>query len=137
MIDALAVSQEIAPYVTAAISSYGTAVLTRSAELSADSTVSLGQRLLNRMLGRTPADQLGGDNALNSAIMDLAQDPEDADLQAVLRVQLKKLLLEDPQMLTDVSKIMNAGEISIVASGDRSVAAYTINGGVSTGDQRA
>lgn len=136
MIDALTASQEIAPYVTAAISSYGTAVLTRSAELSADSTVSLGQRLLDRLLRRS-AEQSSGEDALNAAIADLAGDPEDADLQAALRVQLRKLLLDDPQMLSEISEIMTRSGISIVASGDRSVAAYTINGGVSTGDKRA
>jgi hypothetical protein len=137
MIDAMTASQEIAPYVTAAISAYGTAVLTRSAELSADSTISLGQRLLDRLLRRTPAEQSAEDSALHSAIADLAEDPEDADLHAALRVQLKKLLLKDPQMLTEICEIMNRSGLSIVASGERSVAAYTINGGVSTGDQRA
>lgn len=137
MIDALVVSQQIAPYITAAISSYGTAVLTRSAELSADSTVSLGQRLLERLLRRTVTEQPSEQAALTSAIHDLAESPEDTDLQAALRVQVKKLLLSDPQVLSEVNEIMNRNQISIVASGDRSVAAHTINGNVSTGDQRS
>ncbi|MER5820944.1 hypothetical protein [Streptomyces mirabilis] len=137
MIDALAASQQIAPYITAAISSYGTAVLTRSAELSADSSVSLGQRLLERLLRRTVTEQPSEQAALTSAIQDLAESPEDTDLQAALRVQVKKLLLSDPQVLSEINEIMNRSQISIVASGDRSVAAHTINGGVSTGDQRS
>ncbi|MEV6540164.1 hypothetical protein [Streptomyces sp. NPDC051665] len=137
MIDALVVSQQIAPYVTAAVSAFGTAVLTRSAELSADASVSLGQRLLDKLLMRSPTGQLTEANALSSAIEDLAADPKDADLQAALRVQLKKLLLDEPQILSEVGEILDRSGISIVASGDRSVAAYTINGGVSTGDQRS
>ncbi|MFE7172285.1 hypothetical protein [Streptomyces sp. NPDC057616] len=137
MIDALVLSQQIAPYVTAAVSSYGTAVLTRSAELSADSTVSLGQRLLDKLLRRSSTGEVTEANALTSAIEDLSDNPEDSDLQAALRVQLKKLLLSDPQMISEISEIMDRSGISIVASGDRAVAAYTINGGVSTGDQRS
>ncbi|MFJ2256871.1 hypothetical protein ACIOKD_00780 [Streptomyces sp. NPDC087844] len=136
MIDALAVSQQIAPYVTAAVSAYGTAALTRSAELSADSTVSLGQRILDKILRRSEDAQLVEGNALNNAIDDLAENPEDTDLQASLRVQIKKLLLSEPQLISEISEMLNQQGISIVASGDRSVAAYTINGGVSTGDQQ-
>ncbi|MGJ5806051.1 hypothetical protein ACSCB1_44290 [Streptomyces europaeiscabiei] len=137
MIDALVLSQQIAPYVTAAVASYGTAVLTRSAELSVDSTVSLGQRLLDKLLRRSSAQEAAEENALASAIEDLSDNPEDSDLQAALRVQLKKLLLSDPQMISEISEIMDQSGISIVASGDRAVAAYTINGGVSTGDQHS
>lgn len=137
MIDALVLSQQIAPYVTAAVSSYGTAVLTRSAELSADSTVSLGQRLIDKLLRRPSAEEVVDAGPLTSAIEDLSDNPEDSDLQAALRVQLKKLLLGDPQMISEISEIMDRSGISIVASGDRAVAAYTINGGVHTGDKHS
>ncbi|MCX4847375.1 hypothetical protein [Streptomyces sp. NBC_00893] len=133
MNDALVLSQQIAPYVTAAISSYGTAVLTRSIDLSADGTVSLGQRLLDKILRRS-AEQSSQREAVTSALQDLAGNPSDPDLQAVVRVQLKKLLMEEPELIRELSDIVAKQGTTIVASGDRSVAAHTINGGVHTGD---
>ncbi|MFE1507571.1 hypothetical protein [Streptomyces sp. NPDC058726] len=133
MTDALVLSQQIAPYITAVVSSYGTAVLTRSVDLSADATVSLGQRLLEKILRRSP-EQPAQQDALTAALQDLAEDPSDPDLQAALRVQLKKFLLEEPDLIPDLSNLVAQQGTTIVASGDRSVAAHTIYGGVHTGD---
>lgn len=134
MTDALVLSQQIAPYITAAVSSYGTAVLTRSIDLSADSTVSLGQRILGKILRRSTG-QPSQQDAVTSALQDLAENPTDPDLQAALRVQLKKLLLEEPELIPDLANLVAQQGTTIVASGDRSVAAHTINGGVHTGDR--
>ncbi|MFF7202066.1 hypothetical protein [Streptomyces sp. NPDC008141] len=135
MLDALVVSQQVAPYITAAVVSYGTAVLSRSAELSADASISLGQRLLGRILRRDMPEQSPEELAVTSAVEDLAENPEDSDLQAALRVQIKKLLLAEPDLIPDIVGLTDQHGVSIVASGDRSVAAHTINGGVHTGDK--
>ena len=74
------------------------------------------------------------------AAQDVAQTPEDKDLQAVLRVQLKKLLTEDPLLAEEVRRWLDQGKaagITVTASGERSVA---IGGDVNsstivTGDQ--
>ena len=74
------------------------------------------------------------------AAQDVAQAPEDGDLQAVLRVQLKKLLTEDQSLAEEVSRWLDQGKaagINVTASGERSVA---IGGDVKsstivTGDQ--
>ena len=74
------------------------------------------------------------------AAQDVAQSPEDEDLQAALRVQLKKLLTEDQSLAEEVSRWLDQGKaagITVTASGERSVA---IGGDVKgstivTGDQ--
>ncbi|MFE4255052.1 hypothetical protein ACFRU3_37365 [Streptomyces sp. NPDC056910] len=133
MTDALILSQQMAPYITAALSSYGTAVLDRSIDLSADATVSLGQRLLGRLLRRT-TEQSEQQAPLMSALQELAQDPSDAELQMMLQLRLKRLLLQDSDLIHQLADLMPNQGVTITASGERSVAAHTIHGGVRTGD---
>ena len=74
------------------------------------------------------------------AVQDAAQAPGDEDLQAALRVQLKKLLTEDHSFAEEVSRWLEQGKaagINVSATGERSVA---IGGNVKgstivTGDQ--
>ena len=56
------------------------------------------------------------------AAQDVARAPEDEDLQATLRVQLKKLLTEDQSLAEEVSRLLEQGNITVTASGERSVA---------------
>ena len=59
------------------------------------------------------------------AAQDVAHAPEDEDLQAALRVQLKKLLTEDQSLAEEVSRWLEQGKaagITVTASGDGSVA---------------
>ncbi|GEP45548.1 hypothetical protein [Brevifollis gellanilyticus] len=44
--------------------------------------------------------------ALQSAVADLAEQPEDADLQASLRVQLKKLLTDQPALVGELQALI-------------------------------
>ena len=59
------------------------------------------------------------------AAQDVVHAPEDEDLQAALRVQLKKLLTEDKSLAEEVSRWLQQGKaagITVTASGERSVA---------------
>lgn len=59
------------------------------------------------------------------AMQDAAQAPDDEDLQAALRVQLKKLLTNDQSLSEEVSRWLEQGKaagIIVSASGERSVA---------------
>jgi len=59
------------------------------------------------------------------AAEDAAQTPDDEDVQATLRRQLKKLLEEDPSLAEEVSRWLEQGKaagINVSATGDRSVA---------------
>ena len=73
------------------------------------------------------------------AAQDVAHAPEDGDLQAVLRVQLKKLLTEDQLLAEEVSRWLEQGKaagINVSAIGERSVAiGGSITGTIITGDQ--
>jgi hypothetical protein len=44
--------------------------------------------------------------AAQEAAIDLANNPEDQDLQAALRVQLKKILDQDPQLSEEIDRIL-------------------------------
>lgn len=76
--------------------------------------------------------------AAQEAVADAATEPENEDAQAALRQQLRKLLVEDDGLATEIGQQWAAAQaagVTIIASGDRSVAAQSITGStVVTGD---
>ncbi|MGW8889972.1 hypothetical protein [Streptomyces sp. NPDC055749] len=132
--DALTVAGEIAPYVTAAVGAYGTAVLTLAADTSADATVGLGRRILQRIRGNE--EDPAGLDRLDQAVAEAAQAPEDEDFQAMLRVQIKKALLADAELTADIARMVSESAVSSVsftASGEGAVAVQHNSGVISTG----
>jgi hypothetical protein len=128
--DIVAVATAAVPYVTAAVSAYGAAVLSRIQETAADATVNTGGRVLRRLLQRNESAP-----AIEAAVLDLAADPADSDRQVALRLQIRKALAEDDRLAADISRIVNGGATTIIsATGERSVAGHTISGVVVTGD---
>jgi len=120
---------DVSPYVTAAVGAYGTAVLGKIRDEAADATVGLGRRILHRIFGTH------GRGDLPEAVADLAADPSDPDLQAALRVEIRRILAADPALVSEVRGMLDAAAaITVTASGDRSIAAQVINGIASTGD---
>lgn len=73
------------------------------------------------------------------AVQDLAKTPEDPDTQAAFRQRLKKLLTENKALTNDLGRLVKeakAAGITIMALGERSVAAQEITGRtIITGDQ--
>jgi hypothetical protein len=127
-----ALAGEVSPYVTAAVGAYGGAVLARVRDKAADSTVGLGQRILQRIFGvRTAGD-------VPQPVADLAADPGDPDLRAALRVSIRRMLAADAELARDL-RVMLAGAaaVTVTASGERSIAAQSITGVASTGDDAA
>lgn len=63
---------------------------------------------------------------VTKALRDVAALPGDEDTHAALRVQLKKLLLEDSALKEALSQLVTeieqSGGVTVTASGDRSVA---------------
>jgi hypothetical protein len=106
------------PFVSAAIAGYGAAVLKISEDSAADATVSLGRRILQRVFGRGQG---------SDALADLAADPTDPDLQAALRVALRKLLAENAQLATEV-RDMVAERTPIPATVSNVVSNSTVQG---------
>ncbi|MEU4768013.1 hypothetical protein AB0H12_32660 [Actinosynnema sp. NPDC023794] len=120
----------VVPYVTAAAGAYGSAVLTKLQEQSADATVRTGGSLLRRLLGKEQSAP-----ALEAAVLDLAEDTEDPDRQGALRLQIRKLLAEDEELRAEISDVLKGAGATVTASGTRAVAAEAITDSVvSTGD---
>jgi hypothetical protein len=134
MSDGLALlAGEMSPYVTAAVSAYGGAVLAKARDQAADATVGTGRRILQRIF----CTRAAGDD-VPQVVAELAADPKDPDLRAALRVEIRRLLGGDAQMAADVREILaSVPVISATASGERSIAAQSISGVAVTGDNAA
>jgi hypothetical protein len=91
--------------------------------------VGLGQRILQRIFGTRAA----GD--VPQPVKDLAADPDDPDLQAALRVAIRRMLAEDAELAGDLRGMLaGAAAVMVTASGERSIAAQSVTGVASTGD---
>jgi hypothetical protein len=113
------------PFVSAAVAGYGAAVLRVSDEAAAEATVTLGRRILQRMFGRGQPPE---------ALTDL----QDTDLQAALRVALRKLLAEDSELTAHIRDML-AGIASTRVITSNVVQGSTVHGpviqaGTITGD---
>lgn len=129
MIDVVALAAAAVPSVVAAVTAYGSSVLSKATESSADATVRLGGSLLQRVLRRRESAP-----AVEQAVNELAEAPADGERATVLKAELRRALQADPQLATDVEAMLRQAGVSIVVSGDRAVGAHTISGIVQTGD---
>jgi hypothetical protein len=89
------------PYVTAAVSAYGGAVLAKVRDDAADATVGAGRRLLQRVFGRREENE-----PLPEPLAELVSYPDDADVLAALRVAIRRQLEADAAMLADVRSLL-------------------------------
>jgi hypothetical protein len=125
-----AVSADVMPYLTTAVSAYGGAVQAKARDDAADATVGLGRKLAQRIFGaRKPGEPVP------VPLADLVADPADPDAAGAVRLSIRKALAADPRLLADIRHLLAAAGPVITASGDRSVAAQHITGSViATGD---
>ncbi len=85
--------------------------------------------------------KLSGAPATEAAVKDAAQHPTDPDYQAALRVQLRKILTEDPGLAQELRSVLQSsersGSVDVTAAGERSVAVGgSVQGStIITGDQ--
>ncbi|WP_406355204.1 hypothetical protein OHB56_22155 [Streptomyces sp. NBC_01635] len=125
--------QQAGPAVTAAVSAYGAAVLTRAEDAAADSTVSLGQRILQSVWRRR--DETGRAE-LERVVDEAADERDDTYTTAVLSRLLKHALQNDSQLREELAAMLPtpaAGTVNITASGTRSIAGQHIGTAI-TGD---
>jgi hypothetical protein len=126
--------EQAGPYLTTAVSAYGTAVLTRAEDAAADATANLGRRILQAVWHRRGVQ---GRAELEAAVQEAADDPDDGDALATLRQQIKRALREDAALREELAgmlaSVAGAGSVNVTASGERSIAAQTIGTAV-TGD---
>jgi hypothetical protein len=125
----------VVPYVVAAAGAYGAAVVERirddAADTTANATVTLGQRILRRIMGR----EQGGARPVVEAVQDLAIDATDSDAVAALRLQLRKLLAADPALASELAQILTHSGVTVTASGKGAVAMQHNTGIVQTGNE--
>ncbi|MEU0383609.1 hypothetical protein [Streptomyces chartreusis] len=125
--------QQAAPAVTAAVSAYGGAVLTRAQDTAADATVGLGQRILQAVWRR--GDEAGRAE-LERVVDEAADEQDDSYTTAVLSRLLKRALQDDAELREELTTLLPAsaaGTVTITASGERSIAAQHIGTAI-TGD---
>jgi len=100
---------DAAPYVTAAVSAYGGAVLAKVQDDAADATVGAGRRLLQRIFGRRAAEE-----PLPAELAALAADPADGDALGMVRWAMRQALEADAAMLEEVKSIVTSAQGAVV-----------------------
>ncbi|HEV3174275.1 MAG TPA: hypothetical protein VGZ32_28255 [Actinocrinis sp.] len=115
---------EAFPVMSAAVGVYGAGVLSRVEDVAADATIGLGRRLLQRVWHRAPRPA-----AVESAVAELAEAPEDPDALGALRLQVRKVLAADPELLAEVAGML-PGRGAATASGEGAVALGGSNSGI-------
>jgi hypothetical protein len=93
------------PYVTAAVSAYGGAVLAKVRDDAADVTVGVGRRLLQRVFGRRAEGE-----PLPAPLAALAADPADADAAGMVRWVMRQALEADATMFEEVKTMLAAAQ---------------------------
>jgi hypothetical protein len=102
--------KDATPYLTAALTAYGTAVLTKTSDDAADATVGIGRRFLQRVFGRTKDGE-----PLPALLSDAIMAPDDPDALGALRLGIRRALEEDAEMLADVGQILAVSKTTVHA----------------------
>jgi len=101
--DAASMATEMTPYVSAAMAAYGVAVLAKVRDDTADATVILGRRLIQKVFGHH-----GEQVRLPTPLADLAADPADQDALAACRLMIRKALAADPVLAEEIRSMLAA-----------------------------
>jgi hypothetical protein len=118
--DLVALTAFLAPLLPTLLRAGGKAV-DGFAGKAGEEAVGVARRIWDKLRGRVEARP-----AALEAATDVAQNPDDEDLRTVLRVQLKKLLEDDPQLAAEVDELWQQARAvqanTVTASGTRNVA---------------
>jgi hypothetical protein len=99
--------KDVTPSLIAALKSYRGAVLDKVNDDSADATVSLGRRLLQKIFGHKKQGELP------TVLAEVIDDPDDEDYQGALRAAIRKALENDAQLLAEVREIVKAAGTTV------------------------
>ncbi|MGW3818110.1 hypothetical protein [Streptomyces sp. NPDC005046] len=127
--------EQAGPYLSAAVGAYGAAVLSRAenaaVDAAADATASLGQRILQAVWHRRDDEDRA---ALERAVQEAAEEPDDGDAAGALRQQIKRALRADAELAREVAGWLPApGGVTVNVSGTQAIGAQHI-GIAATGD---
>lgn len=107
-------------------------LLDKAAESITDKSWETGRKLIEKLTSATSWNPVA-----QEALQDFAADPESSMSRDILKLQLQKLLTRDNELMGELAALLKTEQpsgISIVASGDRAVAAQNINAPIMTGD---
>ncbi|WP_327729245.1 hypothetical protein OG250_25035 [Streptomyces sp. NBC_00487] len=118
---------QAAPYLSAALTAYGDAVLHRAEDAAigaaVEGTAGLGQQILQPVWRRDEEGQA----TLEGAVQTAAEEPDDADAAGALRHQLKRALREDAELARELAALLSArGGVTMNVSGTRAIGAQCI-----------
>jgi hypothetical protein len=106
------------PRLLGKVQAAGEALADQTADVAWDYARRVWERLRPRLEQRPGATQ---------AAEEVAAAPTDEDAETSLRLHLKKVLAEDPQLVADLRSLLDeAGAAGVTATGPHSVAAQTI-----------
>ncbi|MET8702682.1 hypothetical protein ABZW10_28040 [Kitasatospora sp. NPDC004723] len=126
-------AEHAGPYLSAAVQEFGERALAESDETTRNATADLGRRIIRSALRHCTRSEK---SALEDSVRDAAVHADDPDAIAALRYQIKRAMRENPELQEEVAALLapaTTGSITITASGERSIAAYTIGSAI-TGD---
>lgn len=120
--------EQAAPYLSAAVGVYGAAALSRAQDVAVDAavdgTAGVGRRILELVWRRRNE---GDRAALESAVREAAEEPDDTDAAAALRHLIKRALREDADLAREVAGLLPAaGGVTVNVSGTRAIGAQHI-----------
>ncbi|MFD5635222.1 tetratricopeptide repeat protein, partial [Streptomyces sp. NPDC127077] len=125
------------PYLSAAASAYGTAVFNRAeaaaVNAAAAATADLGRRVLRAVWRRRDE---AGQSELERVVSEAAEEEDESYTAAVLGRLLRRTLRDDAELRAELSAMLPtlvAGSVTVMASGERSIAAQHIGTAI-TGD---
>ncbi|MET9682180.1 hypothetical protein [Streptomyces coeruleorubidus] len=122
--DVVQVVGEITPCITAAAGAYGVAVLVRTQDEAASATVALGRRLAQRIFGsRADGEELP------EALADVVEEPDDPDTTAALRKAIRKALLVDEELASDVRALLGRAPAATCTGDGSQVVTGSVIGG--------
>jgi hypothetical protein len=103
----------------------------QAAKKLGDGSWGLAKSIWQRFRGAKPETH----TAINSALSDVADNPDDADTHAALRVQLRKALKEDSALVDAIAKLLReAGATNVEGERNVIVGDNASNNVVATGD---
>ncbi|MFF3669594.1 hypothetical protein [Microtetraspora malaysiensis] len=120
--DLVTLVNELSPYAVTAIGAYGAAVLSKAQEEAVDVTVGWGRKILQKIFGVNTAE-----DGLPSSVAELIDAPEDADLQAALRVEIRRMLAKNATLAAELAQMLEHARRECGANGQGVVTALAFD----------
>jgi plasmid maintenance system antidote protein VapI len=134
VMDVTALAAFLAPFLPALVKG-AERLATDAAERLSDAGFGVAKRIWELLQPKVEQDERAKDT-----VEEVADEPEDPALQAMLAKRLEKLLADDPALAADVGRLFDGARAAnlVSASGERSVAVgRDLSGTVITGDDAA